>query len=74
MKTDSLFLEGKHVRLEPLELSHTQGLGAAAAADLPVSMESCSAGRDRGSKVRRDRVDMERRGHRHTVRNRDGGR
>ena len=33
MKTDTLFLEGKHVRLEPLELSHTQGLVAAAAAD-----------------------------------------
>ena len=33
MKTDSLFLEGKHVRLEPLELSHTQELAAAAAAD-----------------------------------------
>jgi N-acetyltransferase len=33
MKTDTLFLEGKHVRLEPLELSHTQGLAAAAAAD-----------------------------------------
>ena len=31
MKTDTLFLEGKHVRLEPLELSHTQGLEAAAA-------------------------------------------
>ena len=33
MKTDTLFLEGKHIRLEPLELSHTQGLAAAAAAD-----------------------------------------
>jgi len=33
MKTDSLFLEGKHVRLEPLERSHIQGLAAAAAAD-----------------------------------------
>jgi RimJ/RimL family protein N-acetyltransferase len=33
MKTDSLFLEGKHVRLEPLGLYHTEGLAAAAAAD-----------------------------------------
>jgi N-acetyltransferase len=33
MKTDTLFLEGKHVRLEPLQLSHTQGLAAAAADD-----------------------------------------
>src|SRR3981189_545636 len=33
MKTDSLFLEGKHVRLAPLELSRAQGVAAAAAAD-----------------------------------------
>jgi hypothetical protein len=38
MKTDTLFLEGKHVRLEPLELSHTQGLAAAAAAAADPSL------------------------------------
>src|SRR5690349_9971168 len=33
MKTDGLLLQGKHVRLEPLERCHTAGLVAAAAAD-----------------------------------------
>jgi RimJ/RimL family protein N-acetyltransferase len=33
MKTNSLLLQGKHVRLEPLERHHTEGLAAAAAAD-----------------------------------------
>ena len=33
MKTSGLLLQGKHVRLEPLERYHTRGLAAAAAAD-----------------------------------------
>jgi N-acetyltransferase len=33
MKTNSLLLQGKHVRLEPLERHHAEGLVAAAAAD-----------------------------------------
>ncbi len=33
MKTNGLLLQGKHVRLEPLERHHTSGLTAAAAAD-----------------------------------------
>ena len=33
MKTDVLLLEGKYVRLEPLELRHVEGLVAAATAD-----------------------------------------
>jgi N-acetyltransferase len=33
MKTNGLLLHGKHVRLEPLERYHTEGLAAAAAAD-----------------------------------------
>ena len=33
MKTNGLLLEGKHVRLEPLERYHAEGLAAAAAAD-----------------------------------------
>lgn len=33
MKTDGLLLQGKHVRLEPLERYHTAGLVAAAAVD-----------------------------------------
>jgi N-acetyltransferase len=33
MKTKGLLLEGNHVRLEPLERSHTERLAAAAAVD-----------------------------------------
>ncbi len=33
MKTNGLLLQGKHVRLEPLERYHAEGLAAAAAAD-----------------------------------------
>src|SRR5258708_19066638 len=33
MKTNGLLLQGKHVRLEPLERYHTEGLAAAAAVD-----------------------------------------
>jgi N-acetyltransferase len=33
MKTNGLLLEGKHVRLEPLEQYHSEGLAAAAAVD-----------------------------------------
>jgi RimJ/RimL family protein N-acetyltransferase len=33
VKTNGLLLQGKHVRLEPLELHHAEGLAAAAAAD-----------------------------------------
>jgi RimJ/RimL family protein N-acetyltransferase len=33
MKTSGLLRQGKHVRLEPLERYHTEGLAAAAAAD-----------------------------------------
>src|ERR1700741_645919 len=33
MKSNGLLLQGKHVRLEPLERHHAEGLAAAAAAD-----------------------------------------
>jgi RimJ/RimL family protein N-acetyltransferase len=33
MKTEDTVLQGRHVRLEPLEISHAEGLASAAAVD-----------------------------------------
>ncbi len=75
MKTNSLLVQGKHVRLEPLERCDAEGLAAAAVADPSLYQWSpVPQGETEARKYVRRRIDMERRGYYRTVRDHAGGR
>src|SRR5260370_32682164 len=75
MKTNSLLVQGKHVRLKPLERCDAEGLAAAAVADPSLYQWSpVPQGETEARKYVRRRIDMERRGYYRTVRDHAGGR